>query len=145
MINIIVGTETGTAEFVADELSELLTNHDVENDISLEPELAVPSQPTTWLVCTSTHGAGEVPNNLKAFETWLKDDKPDLSAVSFVVIALGDSSYDTYCQAGKTIEQLLATQKANALLPLFCVDAMDDDLPEDIIIEWLTPQLSQLR
>lgn len=68
MIKIIVGTETGTAEYVADEVLDLLGEHDLNAEVIDQiSELSLDDN-ETLVICTSTHGAGEVPNNLKKFE-----------------------------------------------------------------------------
>ncbi len=145
MINIIIGTETGTAEFVADEVIELLENNNIEAQASLEPDLTTLLNYDRWIVITSTHGAGDLPSNLQPLYQQIQQSKPDLSSKKAMVIALGDSSYDTYCQAGKTIYELLEQHKIDLITPLFKVDAMDEDLPEDLVIEWLTPLLARFN
>ena len=117
MITIIVGTETGTAEYVADEILELFEQNDLTTEISLTPSTEDLMQCHTWLICTSTQGAGDVPQNLQPFHRWLKHDTPDLTHLKFGVIALGDSSYDTYCYAGKHLHEQPIKCKANALFP----------------------------
>lgn len=144
MIKIIVGTQTGTAEFVADEISEALSKHDLGSEINLDPALSLTNDPDTWLVLTSTHGAGEIPDNLKPFFEWLSNTKPDLSKIQHLVLGIGDSSYDTYCKAAKDISTLLNQLKSRELNEPFYADAMDQSLPEDLILEWLEPQLPQL-
>lgn len=144
MINIIIGTETGTAEFVADEVIELLAKNNIEAQASLEPDLTELLSNDRWIVITSTHGAGDLPSNLQPLYKQIQQSNHDLSSKKAMVIALGDSNYDTYCQAGKTMYELLEQHKIDLIAPLFKVDAMDEDLPEDIVIEWLTPLLTKL-
>lgn len=141
MIKIIVGTQTGTAEFVADEIAEALSEHDLACEVELEPELSNPSEKALWIVCSSTHGAGDVPDNLQPFYQWLTKDKPDLSLIQHIVLGLGDSSYDTYCKAAKDISVALIERKSTPLFDLFDADAMDEELPEDLILAWLKPKL----
>jgi len=141
MLTIIVGTQTGTAEFVADDILELCQNHQIEAQTTLTPEEIDINQNQTWLICTSTHGAGEYPDNLKAFIKKLEAAE-DLSHISYMIVALGDSSYDTYCYAGHKLEQLLNMRHSHKLTDVFTVDAMDDELPEDLVIPWLRQNLS---
>lgn len=142
MLQIIVGTETGTAEFVADELAELLSQHNIDSNVTLEPNAEILEQASKVIICTSTQGAGELPNNLKALQSQL-DNKDQLSKLNFFVIALGDSSYDTFCQAGITIHNKLIELQATPILPLFKIDAMEDQLPEDILINYLSPLVTK--
>ncbi len=132
-VTLIIGTETGTAEFVADEIQEQFENKGLQVEQTLEPALSVPTSSAIWLVCTSTQGAGDPPNNLKAFYAWL-DTQPDLKNVMFGVIGLGDSNYDTYCYAAKNIHKRLINCQATAIFDPILADAMSDELPEDIIL-----------
>ncbi|MBU2883308.1 flavodoxin domain-containing protein [Psychrosphaera sp. B3R10] len=145
MRQLIIGTETGTAEFVGDDISALLEQYNLPVEVTLEPEYDSSDTKQLWIFCTSTHGAGEIPNNLKPFLTWLENTKPDLFNVSFIVIGLGDSSYDTYCKAAYQIESILLKLGANKLTETFTVDAMDEELPEDLIIPWLKSKLDLLN
>ncbi|NVK25714.1 MAG: flavodoxin domain-containing protein [Gammaproteobacteria bacterium] len=145
MITIIVGTETGTAEYVADEILELLEQHQLnaEQTLTVDPNQLINS--TTWLICTSTHGAGDVPNNLHVFQHWLTQSDIDLSEVNFGVIALGDSSYDTFCQAGEKLRADILKLGATEIFPIIKIDAMDDELPEEIALEKLKNYVTQLK
>ena len=145
MINIIVGTETGTAEYVADEIVNLLNEHRLDASITLTADLNELIESNYWIICTSTHGAGDVPNNLQPLLKQLEQNKADLSQIKFIIIALGDSSYDTYCQAGKTIQDILIKQHAQPLANIIEIDAMDDDMPEDIAIEQLKNIIEKLN
>ena len=141
MISVIVGTETGTAEFVSDDIVSLLENHDLTAEATLEPNTDILESSKTWIVCTSTHGAGDIPNNLQQFYTWLESTKPDLSELKFMVIGLGDSNYDRYCGAADTLFDTLKDLNAQPLTDVFKVDAMSEELPEDLIIPYLEQQI----
>jgi len=141
MITIIVGSQTGTAEFVADDILSLCQEQGLTAEVTLTTDHLTTTEPQTWLICTSTHGAGELPDNLKPFDAWL-DRQQDLSKINFLIIALGDTSYDTYCQAGFHLEKKLSAANANKLTETFTVDAMNEELPEDLVIPWLTKILA---
>jgi MioC protein len=148
MIELIVGTETGTAEYVADEVLELLEANEIESRATLEPDLELLSTSNLWIIITSTHGAGDIPNNLQPFIQSLIDNQTDLSDKKAMIIALGDSSYDTYCQAGTKINDQLLALGIELITPIFQVDAMNEEMPEDLVIEWLTdllPLISSLK
>lgn len=137
MIKIIVGTETGTAEFVADDIEALLEKQQLEAEITLEPDEELITTSNNWLICTSTHGAGDIPNNLQPFHNLLLANKPDLSHINYMIIGLGDSSYDRFCGAAEALNSTLKDLNAKPLIDVFKVDAMDDDLPEDLVIPYL--------
>jgi hypothetical protein len=69
-----------------------------------------------WLVCTSTYGTGEVPDNAKPLYAALGEQRPDLSKVRYGVVALGDSIYpNTFCFGGKRFDELLASLGARRI------------------------------
>ena len=144
MIHLITGSTLGSAEYVADHLSELLEQHNKANEIHNTPHLdAIPLQ-DTWLVITSTHGAGEFPDNIQPFIATLQEQMPDLSQVRFAVIAIGDRSYDTFCQAGQDAFQLLKKLGAKAICECLTIDVLTDPVPEDVAEEWLDKQIQDL-
>jgi MioC protein len=100
---IIVGTMLGAAEYVADAIAEILDASGHTHTIHAEPNLDEIKTESTWIVCTSTHGAGELPDNIQPFAKQLEG--ADLSAVNAYVIGLGDTSYDTFCFGAKEMEK----------------------------------------
>jgi len=54
------------------------------------------------LIITSTYGEGEMPDNAQAlWDLASAGDAPKLENTKFSVCALGDTSYDLFCQSGK--------------------------------------------
>ena len=102
------------------------------------------NQSQTWLVCTSTHGAGDFPENILPFVEQLQQQRPDLSNVSFAVCALGDTSYDTFCEAGVTMDKLLEELGAKRIYPMNKIDISNGELPEDSAEQWLAKWKDQL-
>ncbi len=49
-----------------------------------------------WLIISSTHGAGDIPDNLVPFYDALQEKLADLSAVRFGAIGIGSREYDTF-------------------------------------------------
>lgn len=145
MRQLIIGTETGTAEFVGDDIHALLEQNNLPIEVTLEPDYSAIGQDKYWIICTATHGAGELPTNLKPFYTWLLATKPDLSHIHFLIIGLGDSNYDTFCNAALMMENLLLDLNATKLTETFTVDAMSEELPEDLIIPWLSTKIDLLK
>ena len=116
-IDVLFGTQTGNAEFLADELVAgarargLGGRTTALDDVSPE-QLAGMSH---VLVVTSTYGEGEMPDNAGLFWDAIQSDAtPRLEGLQFAVLGLGDSGYDEFCQAGKLLdtrfEQLGATR-----------------------------------
>ena len=65
--DIIVGSVLGASEYVADAVSETLAEHGHSAVIHLNPKYSEISKDSVWLVCTSTHGAGDLPDNIQSF------------------------------------------------------------------------------
>ena len=138
-IEILVGSMLGAAEYVADELADALTEAGhlarVQNPAELAGLLAEPD--AIWLVCTSTHGAGEIPDNLQPFAHQLASDKPDLTGRRYGVVTLGNSDYDTFCQAGKTLDRQLMDLGASRIGAPLEIDVSQIPVPEEAALAWL--------
>src|SRR5829696_7866856 len=116
-ILILVGTESGNAQMVADALQPVLTaaGHavDVTDKAATKADL---ESHDTWLVICATHGSGDIPTNILPLAETLEHERPDLSGHRYGVIALGDMTYqDTYCGGGKKVDKVLALCGARKL------------------------------
>ena len=99
---IFFGTQTGNAEDLAMQTKKIADKSGLETtviDMDNYPANDLQKHKRI-LIITSTWGEGEMPDN--AAEMW--DDvcakNPSLSGVNYSVCAIGDTSYDEYCQAG---------------------------------------------
>jgi MioC protein len=144
---IIVGSMLGTAEYVAEACEEQLNNLNHEVNLHLKPNFSSILDATfskdqcknnTWLICTSTHGAGDFPDNIQIFIEDLKNCEQDLSSINFIIIAVGDSNYDTFCKAGFELNKLLITKGCNELLKIKTLDMSQEIDPEDLAQHWLS-------
>jgi sulfite reductase (NADPH) flavoprotein alpha-component len=62
----------------------------------------------TVLFIASTHGEGDPPENAAGFFEFLSGRKaPSLEGLRFAVLALGDSTYEFFCEAGKLLDRRL--------------------------------------
>lgn len=143
MIHIITGSTLGGAEYVGDHLSDLLIEQGFETTIHNQPEINEIENSGTWLIITSTHGAGEYPDNIQPFIAALQNTPPKMSDVKFAVIAIGDSSYDTFCAAGKHAYALLQDIGATALADCLTIDILNQSVPEDAAENWLEEHISR--
>lgn len=132
---IIVGSVLGASEYVADALQEILVKNTHSAEIHLTPKLADLDHNTNWIICTSTHGAGDLPDNIQPFAEQLKNQ--NLSKHSFLIIGLGDSSYDTYCHGSIQLENIMLSGGATLLHPALHIDVLNHPIPEDAAVEWL--------
>ncbi|MEH7085193.1 assimilatory sulfite reductase (NADPH) flavoprotein subunit [Neobacillus drentensis] len=94
------------------------------------------------LIVASTHGEGTPPDNAIAFHEFLHGKRaPKLEHLRFSVLALGDSSYEFFCQTGKDFDARLEELGGTRLYPRFDCD-LDYDEPAS---EWLAGVLSNLK
>jgi MioC protein len=138
-LTILVGTMTGTAELVAEEVRDALERIGVAPEI-LPMDRLMPNvfgRDGVFLVCTSTYGQGDVPDNAQAFFAALEQQRPDLARVRYGVIALGDHTYaQTFCFGGKRFDQLLTALGAQRLGEVFLHDASAGTIPEEVAVDW---------
>ena len=138
-IKILIGTMTGNAQLVAQEL-ELRFDGDgiavqtIDMD-RLTPEVFESDH--VHLICTSTYGQGDVPDNARSFIEAIDDAKPDLRKMYYGVIALGDRTYaETYCFGGKRFDELLNSCGAVRIGDILMHDASSGTMPEEEAADW---------
>ncbi len=138
-ITILVGTMTGTAELVAQEVEQTLQTAGYAPRIEMmdTAEAAVFAEGGVFLVVSSTYGNGDVPDNAQGFFSSLQTERPDLSNVVYGVIALGDITYKaTFCQGGLQFDRLLTELGARRAGAPLTHDASSGTLAEDVACEW---------
>src|SRR5271165_31047 len=146
-VTILVGTMTGTAEMVAQEVQEALetAGHQVAIRMMDDLDAGVFQGGGAFLICTSTYGQGDVPDNAQEFFSSLETEKPDLAGVTYGLIALGDRTYkDTYCQGGIRFDELLTQLGARRAGEVLFHDASSGTLPEEVAAQWVVPWAEQL-
>lgn len=139
-LSILVGTMTGTAEMVAQEARSALEagGHTVTVRMMDDLDASVFADGGAFLICTSTYGQGDVPDNAQDFMASLERERPNLSAVTYGVIALGDTTYrDTYCEGGIRFDTLLTELGARRVGEMLKHDASSGTLPEEIAAQWI--------
>jgi len=138
-INILVGTMTGTAQLVAQELELAWDDGEVQVETLLMDQLdsSVFAREGVFLICTSTYGQGDVPDNAKALYEDLKAKRPDLSQLRYGVFGLGDRTYaETFNFGGQRFDELLAELGAKRVGERVKHDASSGVLPEEMASEW---------
>lgn len=147
-ITILVGTMTGTAEFVAGDVSKVL--EDAGHDVEILPmdnlDATVFERPGVFLICTSTYGQGDVPDNARAFVEAVQAARPDLAGRRYGVIGLGDSTYgDTFNAGGRQFDDLLSALGARAVGTRLEHNASGGVMAEDAGVEWARDWVEQLN
>lgn len=142
-VQIVFGTQTGTAELLATEAANMArANGFLPLVCGLdELEISALSAVRRLLVITSTYGEGDMPDNAELFwQALAAPTAPPLPGLFFSVLALGDSSYDGFCQAGKNIDARLAELGATRV-----VDRADCDVDfDEPAAAWTTAAIDAL-
>ena len=145
-ITILVGTMTGTAEMVAQEVQTALegAGHQAAIRVMDGLDAGVFHGGGVFLICISTYGQGDVPDNAQSLFNSLESEKPSLGSVTYGVIALGDRTYkDTFCHGGIRFDKLLTELGARRAGEILTHDASSGTLPEEIAAQWIVPWAEQ--
>jgi sulfite reductase (NADPH) flavoprotein alpha-component len=133
-LTILYGTETGNCR----ELAKGLAASAAERGLS--PEVSDMANYKTrrlkdeqdLLIIVSTYGEGDPPQPSVGFFEFVEGKRaPKLEGVRFAVLALGDSTYDLYCEAGKRIDRRFEELGAERLQPRVDCDIDYDDPAAD--------------
>jgi len=127
-LSILWASMSGTAENVADTLNEkakskgfvtnqLELNQVTMNDLSNMKNVAI---------VTSTTGEGDLPTNGEDFWDDLKNSDKNLKNLRYSVCALGDSSHDIFCGAGRKVDEKLIQLGAQKVLDRQDCDGSDE-------------------
>ncbi|MCK7542676.1 flavodoxin domain-containing protein [Marinobacter bryozoorum] len=145
-VQILVGSVYGGALMTARKIRDELSSDQTRITVHEKPTLASLTGTTgPILVCTSTTGQGEVPDNLLPFYVELRDTLPMQDGRPFGIIVLGDSSYgDTFCGAGDQMEEALLEVAARKVSDTLRIDAMETMEPEAEALPWAKDWLEQV-
>jgi len=139
-ITILVGTMTGTAQLVAQELELRIDDGTNRAQARLMDNLdaTVFEDGGLFLICSSTYGQGDVPDNAKQLYESLLSSRPDLTQVRYGVIALGDRTYaETFCNGGRRFDRILSELGARRIGDILLHDASAGTMPEEVAAEWI--------
>ncbi|WP_372987658.1 flavodoxin [Marinobacter sp.] len=145
-IRILVGSVYGGALMTAREIRKELEADGHQVTVLENPKLAdITSNDEPLLICTSTTGQGEIPENLLHFYVDLREQLPQQPGRPFGIIVLGDSSYgDTFCGAGELMEEALYETAARKVGDTLRIDAMETMEPESEALPWVRDWIRQL-
>ncbi|WP_366524233.1 flavodoxin domain-containing protein [Henriciella sp.] len=100
---ILFGSETGNAAEIASSLHSETQKSGLTSSVHDMADYKVRkiTEEQDILIVVSTHGEGEPPQPAINFFEFMESRKaPRLDGLRFSVLALGDSTYEFYCQAG---------------------------------------------
>jgi MioC protein len=147
-IVILVGTMTGTAQLCAQEMELALDDGETQVEAMLMDGLdsSVFERAGLFLICTSTYGQGDVPDNARALYEDLQKKRPDLARVRYGVFGLGDRTYaETFNYGGKRFDDILSELGARRIGERYRHDASSGVLPEEKAVEWCREWLEAAR
>jgi MioC protein len=142
-LKILVGTMTSTADYVAQAIqmdcADIVSDIEVlmMDNLDIGVFDATPDEDALYLICTSTYGSGDVPDNARTLYESLDATPKYLGHVRYGVIALGDRTYlQTFCFGGKKFDERLQGLGAQRVGEVWCHDASDGTLPETEGAAW---------
>ncbi|MCY8668281.1 assimilatory sulfite reductase (NADPH) flavoprotein subunit [Bacillus haynesii] len=143
-VTILFGSQTGNAQGLAETAAKTLTERGFQVTVSAMSDFK-PNQLKklkNLLIVVSTHGEGDPPDNALSFHEFLHGRRaPKLDDLRYSVLALGDTSYEFFCQTGKEFDQRLGELGGTRLHPRVDCD-LDYDEPA---ATWLDGVISSLN
>ncbi len=141
-ITIISASQTGNARRLSEQLREKLLSEKLNVNLvnAGDYKFKQIAQEKILVIVASTQGEGEPAEEAVALYKYLHSKKaPSLNETAYAVFALGDSSYEKFCQAGKDFDTQLAQLGAKPLLA-----RIDADVEYQAIADAWIEELSQL-
>ncbi|GIU30243.1 assimilatory sulfite reductase (NADPH) flavoprotein subunit [Shewanella schlegeliana] len=120
-ITILYGSQTGNGRGIATELAgKAQAQGYAVNLVSMaDYKTRQLKQESLLLLVVSTHGEGDAPDDAIELHKFLSSKRaPKLDNLNYSVLALGDSSYEFFCQTGKDFEARLNALGAKSIAPL---------------------------
>ncbi|MFJ5963201.1 assimilatory sulfite reductase (NADPH) flavoprotein subunit [Bacillus sp. NPDC093026] len=135
-VTVLYGSQTGNAEGLAKKTAKSLEEKGFQVTLSSMTDFKPNSlkKINNLLIIVSTHGEGDPPDNAISFHEYVHGRRaPKLDHLRYSVLALGDSSYEFFCQTGKEFDERLKELGGKRLF-----DRVDCDLDYDEpFSEWL--------
>jgi sulfite reductase (NADPH) flavoprotein alpha-component len=144
LMTILYGSQTGNGEGLAHQLQGQAAakgfNARVQDMSDYAP--ANIANEKLLFVIVSTHGEGDPPVAAEELHAFLKsDDAPRLEHLKYAVFALGDTSYEQFCQTGKDFDRFLENLGAQRVMA-----RVDSDVDfEEPGAEWIGKVLEQYQ
>ncbi|MDR4926600.1 assimilatory sulfite reductase (NADPH) flavoprotein subunit [Peribacillus simplex] len=143
-VTILYGSQSGNAQGLAENAASKLEGNGFQVTLSSMSDFKVNNlkKVQNLLISVSTHGEGDPPDNTLSFHEYLHGRRaPSLEGLRFSVLALGDSSYEFFCETGKQFDKRLEELGGTRLFPRMDCD-LDYDEPAS---EWLEGVISSLN
>lgn len=136
-LHILYGSQTGNSESLSHDVANSAKSHGLLPVVKSmdEVDVAQLAKMDYLLIITSTYGEGAMPDNAEMlWEAANSDSAPRMENVNYSVLALGDTSYDLFCQAGIDWDKRLEALGAKRIF-----DRVDCDVDfEAAAEEWIS-------
>ena len=145
-LKILVGTMTSTADYVAQAIQMDCADLTDEIEVTLMDglDISVFGEDALYLICTSTYGSGDVPDNARQLYDSLDTQPKFLGHVRYGVIALGDRTYQqTFAFGGRKFDERLQGLGAQRIGDIWIHDASEGTMPETEGTAWCREWLVQ--
>ncbi|MBU5351365.1 assimilatory sulfite reductase (NADPH) flavoprotein subunit [Paenibacillus silvae] len=142
-VTVLYGSQTGNSIGLSKKLAKKLEEQGLQVTLSSMGDFKPNGlkKIENLLIVVSTHGEGEPPDNAISFHEFLNSKRaPKLDGLRYSILALGDTSYEFFCQTGKDFDKRLQELGGTALVPRVDCD-VDFDEPA---AEWMNDVLTSL-
>jgi sulfite reductase (NADPH) flavoprotein alpha-component len=137
-LTVLYGSETGNCAALSAELVERAKTAGLPARLQNMADYKTRQlkEEQDLLVITSTYGEGDPPQPAASFFEFIESHKaPRLPDLRFAVLALGDSTYERYCEAGKRLDRRLEELGGQRLKPRVDCDVDYDEQAETWMAE----------
>ncbi|MFT4210643.1 MAG: flavodoxin domain-containing protein [Microbacterium sp.] len=133
----LYGTESGRAEAVAKGIAEAFPDRAIEVVDMADADTGIFEPGALYLISCATHGGGELPGFAQFLHDDLRELHPDLTAVTYAMFGLGDSSYaEKYNRGSTQFDELLASLGATRIGPFGQHDEISGKDHVALGVEW---------
>lgn len=142
-VTVLYGSQTGNSIGLSKKIAKKLEEQGLQVSLSSMGDFKPNGlkKIENLLIVVSTHGEGEPPDNAISFHEFLNSKRaPKLDGLRYSILALGDTSYEFFCQTGKDFDKRLQELGGTALVPRVDCD-VDFDEPA---AEWMNDVLASL-
>ncbi|MBG9587838.1 assimilatory sulfite reductase (NADPH) flavoprotein subunit [Cytobacillus firmus] len=144
-VTILFGSQTGNAQNLAKKAGKTLEEKGFQVNVSAMSDFKPNNlkKVKNLLIVVSTHGEGDPPDNALTFHEFIHGKRaPKLEDFRYSVLALGDSSYEFFCQTGKDFDKRLEELGGTRITPRVDCD-LDFEEPAAVWAEAVLAGLSE--
>lgn len=142
-VTVLYGSQTGNSSGLSKKLAKKLEEQGLQVTLSAMGDFKPNGlkKIENLLIVVSTHGEGEPPDNAIPLHEFLNSKRaPKLDGLKYSVLALGDTSYEFFCQTGKDFDLRLQELGGTPIVPRVDCDVDFDEAAA----EWMNDVLATL-